>query len=686
MEDDIDITGENYEGNLVDFTIEDNCYVNDKFIGTTVAKKIIVNILNPDNEINLENKEIQPFVGINDEYVPFGNFIIEKPENEEVKEKTKFVGYDYMIKFNIPYENRVTYPIQLNVFLQDLCSQAGLQLGNVNFPNADFIITENSFINNEDCRTVLSDIAQLAGGFAKIGRDNKVYIVSLKNTTKLTVEEIDEMTVETLNNTLIGSFVGQETTPQESLDGNNYFTDFSKNKKWGELNSLTLTTSNIDGESTSITDDDSIEENGLTDITITDNYFLFNETKRRSAIMSLWNELNGIEYLPFRTNYYGYPYLDSGDMIYIQDSKDTTYTSFVFNHTFTYNGSFKGSIDTPALTKTQTAYKNISDIKTNIKRAERNIDKINGTIEDIIEQTYENTSRISRHTQTINKITDEVSEKVGEEEIIAKLNLAIQDGQGTINITGNQVTIDSDNFELSADGKVICKGIKISDGILYLEDEGKEGDIVAMKIHSTLGDDDDPDAPDETESRMELYSDGMSFTNEDMDVEGAYGLINFGVDPGSASFTMIGAGGGIDADVDLDGARISINGEKVLTNNQKVLWNGALFMNAGQAATLSENVTDQNNGIVLIWSDYTNNQANNWHWNCQFIPKKQVELFPGCGITCIMSGGAFSLIGAKYVYISDDKITGNSNNGSAGSANGISYANNRFVLRYVIGV
>lgn len=25
--------------NLVDFSIEDNCYVNDKFIGTTVAKK-----------------------------------------------------------------------------------------------------------------------------------------------------------------------------------------------------------------------------------------------------------------------------------------------------------------------------------------------------------------------------------------------------------------------------------------------------------------------------------------------------------------------------------------------------------------------------------------------------------------------------------------------------------------------
>ena len=80
VDDNIDIVGENYDGQLVDFSVEDNCYVNYKFIGTTVAKKITVNILNPNNSINLENKEIQAFAGINGEYVPFGNFIIQKPD------------------------------------------------------------------------------------------------------------------------------------------------------------------------------------------------------------------------------------------------------------------------------------------------------------------------------------------------------------------------------------------------------------------------------------------------------------------------------------------------------------------------------------------------------------------------------------------------------------------------------
>ena len=61
VEDDIDITDED---NLVSFTVEDNCYVNDKFIGTTVAKKVTVNIINPENSIDLENKEIEVYAGV----------------------------------------------------------------------------------------------------------------------------------------------------------------------------------------------------------------------------------------------------------------------------------------------------------------------------------------------------------------------------------------------------------------------------------------------------------------------------------------------------------------------------------------------------------------------------------------------------------------------------------------------
>lgn len=72
---------------------------------------------------------------------------------------------------------------------------------------------------------------------------------------------------------------------------------------------------------------------------------------------------------------------------------------------------------------------------------------------------YEMTSQI---LQLANQITLLVTEKVGEDEIIAKINLAVQDEQGIIDIFGNQIKIKSDNFELTADGKITARAGEIA--------------------------------------------------------------------------------------------------------------------------------------------------------------------------------------------------------------------------------
>lgn len=452
VEDDIDIIGENYDGQLVDFTIEDNCYVNDKFIGTTVSKKVTVNILNPNNSINLENKEIQAYAGINGEYVPFGNFIIQKPQNEEVKEKTSFIGYDYMIKFNTPYKNQVQYPISLINLLNNLCTQVGIELGNNDFVNSNYMVLGNPFTNNEDCRTVLSNIAQLAGGFAKIGRDNKVYIKTLKNISNLlTVKYVNAMTVKELNLTEVRVLSGNQSNADETIDGNNYFDDFSKNDQWGEVNSLVIGLSNIEGENTALEDKASIAENGLTEITINDNYFLTSQEEREKVIVPIWNSLKGLKYLPFKTKYYGYPYLDSGDIIYIKDINDNGYISYVFNHTFTFNGSFSGSIETIALTKTQTAYKNTFDVKTKFKQVERSVDKVNGTITDVVEKQTETGNKLTKVEQDINGITQTVKNvqtDLNENYSTTKqMNSAIEQSAGEINL---EVSQKIDNIQVGA--------------------------------------------------------------------------------------------------------------------------------------------------------------------------------------------------------------------------------------------
>lgn len=337
--------------------------------------------------------------------IPFGNFIIEKPKNEEAKENTSFTGYDYMIKFNVPYKNRVTFPRKAKVLFQDVCDQVGLIAGNIDFINSDYMILGNPFTNNEDCRTVLSNIAQFAGGFAKIGRDNKVYIKTLKNISNLLkVKDVHVMKVKDLHVLPVKMLSSEKDNADEKIDGNNYFEDFAKNNMWGELNSLVIGLSSIEGENTALDDKVSIQKNGLTEIQINDNYFLSDKAEREKVINPLWNNLKGIKYLPFKTNYYGYPHIDSGDMIYIEDTKDNGYVSYIFNHTFKFNGAYSGSIETPALTKTQTAYKNTVDIKTRFKNTERKIDKINGVIEDVIKEQSDTSEKLTEVKQTIDGI------------------------------------------------------------------------------------------------------------------------------------------------------------------------------------------------------------------------------------------------------------------------------------------
>ena len=122
---------------IQNISIEDNCYVNDKFIGTTVAKKITVNLFNEDNIYDLENKEIEAKLGFDltdgEELVSYGNFIIEKPNTEEVQAKTIFTGYDYMIKFDVPFVDNNIYPIKLGTYFSNLCAQVGLIAGNTDF-------------------------------------------------------------------------------------------------------------------------------------------------------------------------------------------------------------------------------------------------------------------------------------------------------------------------------------------------------------------------------------------------------------------------------------------------------------------------------------------------------------------------------------------------------------------------
>lgn len=120
----------------------------------------------------------------------------------------------------------------------------------------------------------------------------------------------------------------------------------------------------------------------------------------------------------------------------------------------------------------------------------------------------------------------------------------------------------------------------------------------------------------------------------------------------------------------------------------QILWSGAYYMTAGHTVTLSEPVSRQKNGIILVFSRYSGGEAKNYHFAHFFVSKAFVAAHPGVGSTFIMStADVFDVMASKYVYINDGTIAGNAINNEAGTGDsGIKYDNAGFVMRYVIGV
>lgn len=115
------------------------------------------------------------------------------------------------------------------------------------------------------------------------------------------------------------------------------------------------------------------------------------------------------------------------------------------------------------------------------------------------------TEMTSAIEQKANSIMLEVNEKVNEDEIIAQLNVAIQEGQGIVRLIGNQVIIDSDNFKL------------LSDGSMQANNGTFNGDVV-IDASNTL-----KVKKDANKNLMEIGSNGQSFYNDDSSVAGAIG-------------------------------------------------------------------------------------------------------------------------------------------------------------------
>lgn len=380
----------NEDNYLQSIDFDDERYVDGEgIIGTTVAKSLEGKFVNVDSEFSVENKELQAYIGaeLDDgttKYIDLGTFIVQKPDNDNVKDNTSFTSLDYMVKFNQTYKDTITYPCTLGQLLQNVCDQVGIVLGTKTFRNSNFLVENNQFVNNESCREVLKAIAQMAFSWARINQDNELV---------LDFNLIDEPTAE--------------------FDYDEYY-DLTSNEQYGPVNTIILKNSQVEGENYTVKNQDLIDEAGKEiALTISDNPFAYTQAKR-SQLIQAGKELFGFKYIPFTTKTIGYIYLNCQDKIRIKNMQDKLLNSYLFNNKFSYEGSISDNKETSAMTETETKYQFTDTVEkklnAKIARTEIIVDKANQEITEVVEKQTEYDKSLTEIKAGLGSVTSTVEE------------------------------------------------------------------------------------------------------------------------------------------------------------------------------------------------------------------------------------------------------------------------------------
>lgn len=140
------------------------------------------------------------------------------------------------------------------------------------------------------------------------------------------------------------------------------------------------------------------------------------------------------------------------------------------------------------------------------------------------------------------------------------------------------------------------------------------------------------------------------------------------------------------------GGKVYFDNAPVINGGQKILWEGSSQMAGSDSVSLSESISKQPNGIVLVFSYIIDGYIYDSDSTCFFVPKLRLSIGDnnagslGAGVNFFISGQLGNNVSLKKLYLNDTFIRGDSENEEEHTYNGITYKNSTMVLRYVIGV
>ena len=291
----------------------------------TIMKQVEITDKNANQ---LKDKDINFKYGlyINDafQYVDLGNFFIKDMEDSKKKEEITVTGYDRMIRFMKTFKQsdlNLIYPCQIVQLVQKMCTICEVELYSTNFFNADLIVNEDFFTNQEvTYRDVLEKIAEatLTTVFIK---ENKLYFCKPNN---IVLQQLDK----------------------------SYLSDLVVKEKFGPLNALVLGRGSVEDNVEAI-DEENITQNGRCEIRFDENEFV--QEQREKVIDNMFEQIKGLEYYSYEASDLGVMWLEPCDCIELGDRNDNFYKAFYLKANITINTgiSSKNEADIPEVTNTE---------------------------------------------------------------------------------------------------------------------------------------------------------------------------------------------------------------------------------------------------------------------------------------------------------------------------------------------
>ncbi len=343
------------------------------------------------------------------EYLDYGTYIVYKVEKKEDTNSYFMTCYDKLLFSMKEYEDlNINYPITIRDYINKICEHIGLEFKNKTdtFANYQREITKELYLGlGYTFRDVLDELATVTGSCICLDILNRVEIRYPNETN----DEINRLYLKDV--------------------------DVKFGGKYGPINSIVLSRS-AGSDNVYIQDEHSIEQNGLCELKIEDNQIL-NFNDRSDYLPDLLRVLDGLEYYIVDYTSTGIMYYELLDK-YIISIGDRKYNCLMLNDEQDITQGLVEHIYTEQPEPSETDYTKADKTDRKLKNTFLIIDKQEQKITALVEAIEDNEERVSQLEIDVDGIHTEVSKKVGDNEIISKINQ-----------TAEQIQIDANKISLA---------------------------------------------------------------------------------------------------------------------------------------------------------------------------------------------------------------------------------------------